>query len=1007
MCKKSLSLFLAMLMIVTALTVGSTAFAKTVDVASQGDSNGFKAGDKVYFDCSACGEQWTSADAVEYINLTEYSKADNDGNSIVISERDTEKFNPIQVTEKISDYVFSYTFTEETAGATSLRFWRGSSEKMWNNSPLLTYDMYALGMNCVKATDLEGSGTVTEYGSNQADTGLKLSYGKKNNLYVHGVSGNVEDTEAWQMWQDVNGTKYFFLPSSADKTSADVYNTFSNDVTVGSVTIPANSVGTVAFESGKTYTATVGNVSYNLKFMRSSAECAVYVNNPDEFNGTDLYSYLCQSKSNTAEATGAVTDSDGNLYDTPIKKIKGRGNTSWSKDKKSFNITYKSALSIAGMDKTKKYSICANYQDDTLSRNRFLYDLGDEVGLPYSPDSRYSDFYINGVYIGSYQMCQKIEVGKDELISDLTGEEYLNSDGSFAGDFSFAFKIDGGMDDDDFWFRASSNNLTVISPELTSSDKYYNEVKSYISSKFTAMYNALKNNSSNLSSLIDMDSFAKIYLINELGKNWDAGVGSFYFVYKPDENGNYKFYASPTWDYDNSLGNANGVYSDLKNIGVTDYTEPTGYFVTYKGGVNSTTNVASLMYRNVELKQRIGQVWYESFVPAIVNKFSKTGVNTGDFYSSDVYYSLIKDSAEMNYESGWLLNPEQSWLADHSKLNVSTFDYKTKEYKEKVSVKKYDANTFEGVYNFCCDWLLSRSAYLSNLFVEYYIDPTTITTDPTNPTTPDDNVNKEHEIGENTLVEFYFDNTGKTTGDKLTEYGDKNGYQATYGEASLLVSMDGKNGRALEWSDAEYGANSDTIVPIMSAGNKNPWGDSPYIQISLNASEYKDMSFSIDLAGSKKAPANWKMQYSTDGENFTDISNTNFTITTDNRKLMTTYLKDVKLPSDCDGAENVVIRLVPTSTTTVEGGVYTDTSTSGELAINNIIIEGSSSKTGINGDLNLDGKITVQDATVLQKSIAKLIKLNSAQNAVADYNNDGNVNIKDVTAIQKYLANLT
>ena len=56
--------------------------------------------------------------------------------------------------------------------------------------------------------------------------GLKLSYAKDNNLYAHGVSGNSDDTEAWQCWQHKrdgegnftsNGTYYFFLPSSAKR----------------------------------------------------------------------------------------------------------------------------------------------------------------------------------------------------------------------------------------------------------------------------------------------------------------------------------------------------------------------------------------------------------------------------------------------------------------------------------------------------------------------------------------------------------------------------------------------------------------------------------------------------------------------------------------------------------------------------------------------------------------------------------------------------------------------
>ncbi len=1026
MYKKTISIILALMLLVTTVTaVGSVAVAETADGEQTADSTGFKAGDTVYFDCSACGIQWTSAQAIEYVNLSEYTRADN-GGSVIIAERDTARYNPINITEDLGNYQFSYTFTEETAGAQNIRFWRGSTEKMWNNSPLLTYEMFTQGYNCIYASDLEGNGTVGEYGAEpktepsssteetssvqSGNNNFKFDYAKANLLYAHGITGNEEDTQAWQLCQNVNGTNYFFLPSSTDENNVELYNTFDIDVTVGSVVIPKGSVVTMAYETGKDYTVSAGSSTYKLKFMRSSAECAVYVNNSGTYGGTDFYDYLCQDKSNSAPASGAVTDKDGNYINTPIKKIKGRGNTSWGKDKKSFNITYDSAQSIAGMDKTKKFSICANYQDDTLSRNRFLYDLGDEVGLPYSPDSRYADFYINGIYMGSYQMCQKIEVGKNQLIGDFTGEEYINADGSFATDFPFALKVDSGVDPGDFTFSAGNNNIIMCAPELEYGDQYYNEVKSYVSDKFTKMFNALKNNSSTLSSLVDIDSCAKIFLINEFGKNWDAGVSSFYFVYKQDKDGNYKFFASPPWDYDNALGNAKGVEWDLHNIGVTDYEEPTGYFVTYKGGRKSTNNVASLMFRNTQLKKRIGEVWYESFVPAIENKFKKTGVNTGEFYSADVYYDLVKNSAEMNYTSGWLLNPEPGWLCDHSSVNVCNFDYTTKAYSQNSTATYYDANTFKGIWDYCIDWTTSRAAWLSNEFAEYYIpvpQPTAPTTEPTtSSSTIATQPTTNHQVGEKTLVEFAFDNTNKIEGDKLTEYGDKSGYKATFGEGDLFLSVDGENGRALEWSAPEYGAEGTDMVPIMAAGSKNMWGAKPYIQVSFDSLGYSDLSFSIDMAGSKKAPANWKMQYSTDGINFTDIQGTDFTISEANRKLMTTYINGVKLPDICNGAEKVTLRLIPTSTTTVAGGDYTETPTSGEIAINYIKIEGESSKQGILGDVNLDGSLNVQDATIIQKSVVKKITLTSLQKKVADFNGDGEINIKDVTAIQKKIAKL-
>lgn len=58
------------------------------------------------------------------------------------------------------------------------------------------------------------------------------------------------------------------------------------------------------------------------------------------------------------------------------------------------------------------------------------------------------------------------------------------------------------------------------------------------------------------------------------------------------------------------------------------------------------------------------------------------------------------------------------------------------------------------------------------------------------------------------------------------------------------------------------------------------------------------------------------------------------------------------------------------------------------------------------GDVNLDGKLNVKDATAIQKHLASIAPLNDKGLAVADFNTDGKVNIKDATAIQKKIAGL-
>lgn len=582
-------------------------------------------------------------------------------------------------------------------------------------------------------------------------------------LYAHAVL-NSDDTQAWQSWQsehdeDFNeknsDKKYFFLPSSADSEKVDIYNAYSSAITVNGVKIEPNSTASVPYKTNQEYSVRAGGKNFKLVFMKSTAESAVYINNDNaDGNGTELMTYLNSDKSNSASAIAAITDADGTLETADVKKIKGRGNSTWGKAKKPYNITFKDNVTIGSMDKCKKFSMLANYQDDSLSRNRFLYDISDAVDMPYASDSRYVDFYSDGYYWGSYQMCQKIDTGKTNLLSDIDDTGYLNKDGSINENFQFVCEVDASANDDDYHFNSSSGNkITIKTPELEPGDKGYNEVKNYVKEKFDAFYNAIKSSSANLADYADVDSVTKIYLINELGKNWDSGVSSLYFTYKQDENGDWKFFGSPVWDYDNSLGNAKGVEWELGNIGVNDYEQYSGWWCKYKGkdkNSRNTNNVMNLISRNKAVLAAAPQVWFEDFVPAM-QTFMSSGVSKGEIYSSDVYYSYIKGSAEMNYKSGWLLNTG-SWIANHSKLNVATFDYSTGKYTVSNTVTKY-SNDFDGMYNYCADWFTSRAAWLSSQMYDEY--------EPTNPRLENDlNNDGIVDVRDATVLQLYIADSG-------------------------------------------------------------------------------------------------------------------------------------------------------------------------------------------------------------------------------------------------------
>ena len=549
-------------------------------------------------------------------------------------------------------------------------------------------------------------------------------------LFAHAATG--DESEAWVKWYEKNNTMYFFMPTSTNEKSIEIFNNYNETVDFNGTKINPLDLATVNYKENQKFNVKVGSKTYSTIIMRSSAEAAFFINNTDtfvgDFNGTDLWSYLTADKSNDASASGAILDENGNVDNTGIKKIKGRGNTSWDADKKGFNITYNDAVCFGTMQKCKKFSIISNFQDASLTRNRLLYDLSDEVGVPYASDSRFAEFYVNGEYMGNYQVCEKVDVGKNTLMPDIDDEEYLEYVAGNTINFEFVCEIDAGPDEDDFTVRASNgNNLTMKAPELEVGDEGYAKVQRFIKNKYDQMYNKLIQNDANINNYIDIESLAQVYLINELGKNWDAGAGSFFFVYKPDENGKYKFFASPVWDYDNSLGNAQGVEGDLRNLGIKDYEEPTGWFAKLKNGYRGPNFLKESIAKNKTLTNMIPTVWFEQFVPAIENKLNGKGLSDTELYSSDVYFNYLKKSADMNFIR-WDIIQEPQWIADHTMLYKSFAEYEYNKFGQITGVKYtedskatyYDEYKFDAEYQYMIDWTNSRVAWMSSQYIDSY-----------------------------------------------------------------------------------------------------------------------------------------------------------------------------------------------------------------------------------------------------------------------------------------------
>ncbi len=69
-------------------------------------------------------------------------------------------------------------------------------------------------------------------------------------------------------------------------------------------------------------------------------------------------------------------------------------------------------------------------------------------------------------------------------------------------------------------------------------------------------------------------------------------------------------------------------------------------------------------------------------------------------------------------------------------------------------------------------------------------------------------------------------------------------------------------------------------------------------------------------------------------------------------------------------------------------------------------IDKTPAPTGIYGDADGDGEITVKDATLIQKMTVQLVEATPEDEVICDVDGDGYISIQDVTVIQKYIVQL-
>lgn len=235
--------------------------------------------------------------------------------------------------------------------------------------------------------------------------------------------------------------------------------------------------------------------------------------------------------------TAVINDSANKTKTATFKKMKGRGNYTWTYSKRPYQVSFDEKISMLGMPKSKKWLFITNYTDGSLTRSAMFYKLTQELGIQYAITFETADVYINGKYNGTYLVTSKVESGTNRV--EITDSDYL-------------MEIDNYTDPIQFTTERTNKKITIKSPDVEDAtveeqQAVINAAKAYIDSIESLIYDE-NVTYEELSSKIDMESFAKCYWVYEISLNYDAMYGSSYMYTKDG-----LLHMGPMWDYDNTL----------------------------------------------------------------------------------------------------------------------------------------------------------------------------------------------------------------------------------------------------------------------------------------------------------------------------------------------------------------------------------------------------------------------------------------------------------------------
>lgn len=406
-----------------------------------------------------------------------------------------------------------------------------------------------------------------------------------------------QETEQVILWEDGDGKFYVFLPGYAKLGETQIALNTTKPIYIDGIKLTDGMLCDV-FRLNTTYEMEFSTLekkrTCHLTFVQSANVATMCI---DTASGS--MKYIHAEKGN--EETGKIRlyTADGQLNCSgELASINGRGNATWLyQEKKPYSFKLSAEADLLNMGVAQKWILLANACDPSNMRNKIVFDFAKEEGLKYSPDSQWVDLYLNGEYAGLYLLCERNEIHPERV--NVSSENGV----------LVSMELEERLIDQNYPYVKTNagQTLRIHDPKSVdeSTKQEITEVFQSIENAILAEYGIDRISGKHWSELIDLDSWARKYLVEEIFASNDACFISQYFYYDDNEK---KVYAGPVWDFDISSG----------NLYHWEFEEPEAFYANREYVRDDQyTPWFYMLYQNEEFFNRMVEIYEIDFLPVL------------------------------------------------------------------------------------------------------------------------------------------------------------------------------------------------------------------------------------------------------------------------------------------------------------------------------------------------------------------------------------------------------